>query len=75
MTRIVIHHKGEALLPGKPTAIALTRIATDIGVDVDAIRAVQDKVAAGRQTRMTERIASIEVKIANLKDKALEPAA
>jgi len=62
MTRIAIHHKSEALLPGKPTAMALVRMATDIGVEVPAIRAAQDKVSAGRQTRIKDRIIGLEAK-------------
>jgi ParB/RepB/Spo0J family partition protein len=73
MTRIAIYHKTEALLPGKPTAMALLRISTDIGVDFPAIRAAQDKVAADRQQRMTDRITGLEAKIANLKEKVVEP--
>lgn len=73
MTRLAFQHKGEALLPAHPTAKTIIHMAFDIGVDIEAIRAAQGKMAADRQSRMTERIAALERKIAELRDNIPEP--
>jgi len=74
MARIAVHQRTEALPPGKPTAIVLFRLRADIGVDVPAIGAAQDKLAAERQGRMNERIAALEDKITTMIEKVAEAA-